>query len=168
MQIAQYHFDSKTVYKKQRTSGGMPLLKPTDFDAWKLLSLCRQQVSPARQDSSSTAMPADACEPIRLAGKTILWLVPPSSLPSATISYSDCRVRMHSECKESYSSASVDFNQTCLREHRELPAKLLDYFLQSKATSIKALLLTWFESLGVESKQLSLKRVALKGLYVRG
>jgi len=60
--------------------------------------------------------------------KTIQWLVPPSSLPSATISYGYCRVRMHSESKESYSLASVGFHQTCLRE---------------------AHLLTYFESLGV-------------------
>jgi len=69
--------------------------------------------------------------------KTIQWLVPPSSLPSATISHGDYRVRMHSERKESYSSASVDFNRTRLKE---------------------ALLITEFESLGVtvtvESKQL--------------
>ena len=47
----------------------MPHLKPTHFDAWKLLALCRQQVFPAQRDSSSTAAPADACEPIHLAGK---------------------------------------------------------------------------------------------------
>jgi hypothetical protein len=35
MQIAQHHFNSKTVYKKQRTAGGMPHLKPTDFDVTK-------------------------------------------------------------------------------------------------------------------------------------
>jgi len=48
--------------------------------------------------------------------KNIQWLVPPSSLPSATNSYDDCLVRMHFECKESYSSASVDSNPTRLRE----------------------------------------------------
>jgi len=42
----------------------MPHLKPTDFDAWKLLALCRQQVFPARRNSSSTAAAADAWEPI--------------------------------------------------------------------------------------------------------
>jgi hypothetical protein len=35
IQIAQHHFNSKTVYKKQRTAGGMPHLKPTDFDLTK-------------------------------------------------------------------------------------------------------------------------------------
>jgi len=30
--------------------------------------------------------------------KTMQWLVPPSSLPSAPISYGDCWVCMHSEC----------------------------------------------------------------------
>jgi len=39
-------------------------LKPTDFDDWKPLALCMQQVFPARRDSSSTAAPANACEPI--------------------------------------------------------------------------------------------------------
>ena len=42
----------------------------------------------------------------------IWWLVPSSSLPSATISYGDCLVHMHFECKGSYSSAPVDFNWT--------------------------------------------------------
>jgi len=45
----------------------MPHLKPKDFDAWKPLALCGQQVILARHDSSSTAAPADACEPIPLA-----------------------------------------------------------------------------------------------------
>jgi len=35
MQIAQHHFNSKKVYKKQRTAGGMPHLKPTYFDVTK-------------------------------------------------------------------------------------------------------------------------------------
>jgi len=45
----------------------MPHPKPTDCVAWKPLALCKQQVSPVRHDSSSTAAPADACKPIRLA-----------------------------------------------------------------------------------------------------
>ena len=35
IQIAQHHFNSKTVYKKQRTTGGMPHPKPTDLDMTK-------------------------------------------------------------------------------------------------------------------------------------
>jgi len=35
IQIAQHHFNSKTVYKKQRTAGGMPHPKPTDLDMTK-------------------------------------------------------------------------------------------------------------------------------------
>ena len=35
MQIAQHHFNPKTVYKKQRTTGGMPDPKPTDLDMTK-------------------------------------------------------------------------------------------------------------------------------------
>jgi len=46
---------------------GRSHLKPTDFDAWKPLALCRQQVIPARRDPLSTAAPTDACEPIPLA-----------------------------------------------------------------------------------------------------
>jgi len=76
---------------------------------------CRRLPTPASQNLSQN--------------QTIQWLVPPSSLPPATFSYGDCRVRMHSECKDSYSSASVDFNKTRLRE---------------------ALLLTYFESLAIE------------------
>jgi len=45
----------------------MPHPEPTDFDAWKLLALCRQHVFIARRDSSSTAAPADAYEPKPLA-----------------------------------------------------------------------------------------------------
>ena len=33
--IAQDYFNSKRVYKKQRTTGGMPLPKPTDMDMTK-------------------------------------------------------------------------------------------------------------------------------------
>jgi len=32
IQIAQHHFNSKTVYKKQCTTGGIPHPKPTDLD----------------------------------------------------------------------------------------------------------------------------------------
>jgi len=32
IQIAQHHFNSKTVYKKSRTVGGMPHPKPADLD----------------------------------------------------------------------------------------------------------------------------------------
>ena len=35
MQIAQHHFNYKTVYKKQRTAGGMPHPNPADFDITK-------------------------------------------------------------------------------------------------------------------------------------
>jgi len=35
IQIAQHHFNSKTVYKKQRTTGGIPHPKPTDLDMTK-------------------------------------------------------------------------------------------------------------------------------------
>ena len=35
IQIAQHHFNSKTFYKKQRTTGGMPHLKPIDLDMTK-------------------------------------------------------------------------------------------------------------------------------------
>jgi len=38
MKIAQHHFNFKTVCKKQRTAGGMPHLKPTDFGRKKLRS----------------------------------------------------------------------------------------------------------------------------------
>ena len=72
----------------------MPHLKPTDFDAWNR-SLC----------ASNKSFPPDAtlCRQPRLPtpasqylsqNKTIQQLVPPSSLPSATISYGDCPVRM--------------------------------------------------------------------------
>jgi len=36
IQIAQHHFNSKIVHKKQSTARGMPHLKPTDFDVTKL------------------------------------------------------------------------------------------------------------------------------------
>ena len=48
-------------------SRGNASLKPTDFDAWKPLALCWQQVFPARRNSSSTAAPADAWALIPLA-----------------------------------------------------------------------------------------------------
>jgi len=35
IQIAQHHFNSKTVQKKQRTAGRMPHLKPIDLDTTK-------------------------------------------------------------------------------------------------------------------------------------
>jgi len=44
--------------------------------------------------------------------KTIQWLLSPSSLPSSTVSYHDCQVRMHSaESKVAHVRFSVDFNQ---------------------------------------------------------
>jgi len=35
IQIEQHHFNFKTVYKKQRTAGGMPHPQPTDLDMTK-------------------------------------------------------------------------------------------------------------------------------------
>ena len=35
IQVAQHHLNPKTVYKKQRTTGGMPHPKPTDLDMTK-------------------------------------------------------------------------------------------------------------------------------------
>jgi hypothetical protein len=102
MQITQHHINSKTVYQKQRTEGGMLHLKPTDFDTWKPLALCRQKSFPP---DATPRLPTPASQYLS-ENATIQWLVPPSLLQSATISYGDCRVRMHSTCKESYSLAS--------------------------------------------------------------
>jgi len=99
----------------------MPHPEPTDFDAWKLLALCRQHVFIARRDSSSTAAPADAYEPKLLAESNDL-------LAGTTLIATVCNdfvqnvpgAAAHAlKCKESYSSASVGFkffNRTRVRE----------------------------------------------------
>jgi len=51
--------------------------------------------------------------------KTIQWLLSPSSLPSPTILYRDCRVRMHpAECKIVHMRVGEDLNRNCSWEKR--------------------------------------------------
>jgi len=51
--------------------------------------------------------------------KTIQWLLSPSLLPSPTVSYRDCRVRMHSaECKIVHVRFGVDFKQNLFWDKR--------------------------------------------------
>ena len=75
LQIAQHHFNSKTVYDKHVQQGEclsyslqILTLKIRSLCAGKNpLALCRQQVFSARRNSSSIAAPADVWEPIPLA-----------------------------------------------------------------------------------------------------
>jgi len=58
--------------------------------------------------------PTPACQYLSQ-NKTIEWLLSPSLLPSPTVSYHDCRVRMHSaECKIIHMRFGVDFNRNLL------------------------------------------------------
>jgi len=68
------------------------------FQASKSVPCCRQQVFPAKHNSSSQPRPLTPESQYLLQNEMMQWLVPPSSLPSATILYGECRMRMHSAC----------------------------------------------------------------------
>ena len=99
------HFNPKTIYQK------------------KHMLLAAQTAHFVRAPSSQVgeSCPPNALRPLPRPptpasqylsrNKTIHWLLSPSSLPSPTVSYRDCRVRMHStECKIVHMRFGVEFN----------------------------------------------------------